>query len=240
MPQRDCVLVHGAWHGGWHWEDIVPRLHAAGLRAHAPTLTGLAERAGEATPETGIAAHVEDVVRVIEQEDLRDVTLVGHSYGGMIVTGVASRCQERLKTVVYLDAFVPRDGQSAGDLLGEEFVAGAHAAAEAAGTPSLLPPLFTVEQATGWTGARAEAHAARLTPQPIATMTDTVVAPKRWSAERLFVYCNALPLGIVETHAEAARASDEWRYAEMPCPHDAVRTMPAAVAGLIESIAREG
>jgi hypothetical protein len=71
-------------------------------------------------------------------------------------------------------------------------------------------------------------------------MTDTVVAPKRWSAERLFVYCNALPLGIVETHAEAARASDEWRYAEMPCPHDAVRTMPAAVAGLIESIAREG
>jgi pimeloyl-ACP methyl ester carboxylesterase len=239
MTQRDCVLVHGAWHGGWHWEDVVPRLRSAGLRVHAPTLTGLAERAAEALPDTGISVHVEDVARVIEAEGLRNVTLVGHSYGGMVVTGVVERCADRVAKVVYLDAFVPQDGQSAGDLLGPDFVANAEQAARDAGTPTLLPPLFTVEAATGWTGERAKAHGARLTPQPIATMTEPVAAPKTWRAERMFIYCNAAPLGIVERYAEAARASAEWRYAELPSPHDAVRIMPAAVAGMIESIVGE-
>jgi pimeloyl-ACP methyl ester carboxylesterase len=239
MGNGNCVLVHGAWHGGWHWEDVAPRLRAAGVVTHAPTLTGLGERAAEARPDTGLAKHVEDVAQVLEGEDLNDVTLVGHSYGGMVITGVASCCAERISKLVYIDAFVPEDGQSAGDLLGAEFVTAARAAAETAGTPDLLPPLFTVEEATGLTGARAEAHAARLTPQPIQTMEEGLAAPNGCEAERFFVYCNAAPLGIVDRYAETARESPQWRYAELPCPHDAVRTMPAAVAGMVESIARE-
>lgn len=238
MAFGNCMLVHGAWHGSWHWEDVAPRLEAAGLTTHAPTLTGLGDRAGEAQPDTGLTTHVEDVTSLIEAEGLEDVTLVGHSYGGMVITGVAAACPDRISNLVYIDAFVPQDGQSAGDLLGPEFVTGARGAAEAAGTPWLLPPLFTVEQSTGWSGERAEALAARLTPQPIQTMEEAVAAPEPFRAQRYFVYCNAAPLGLVETYAEAAKASPEWRYAELPCPHDAVRTMPAAVAGLIESIAR--
>jgi pimeloyl-ACP methyl ester carboxylesterase len=239
MNLRPCVLVHGGWHGGWHWDDVAARLCNAGAEVHTPTLTGLAERSGEATPETGMATHVADVVSVIDEHGLDDVVLVGHSYGGMILTGVAAERGEHLSELVYLDAFVPEDGQSVADLLGPEFVRNARAAAENAGTPSLIPPMFSVEDTTGWSGARAAAIAERLTPHPLGTLEDPVRAPDEVTARRTFVYCNARPLGIVEPYATAARCSPDWDYYELASPHDAVRVIPATVAGLIESLARE-
>lgn len=117
MAPRPCVL----WHGGWHWEEVVPRLRTAGVRVFAPTLTGLAERSHEATAETGLSVHVQDVVAVLDEHDLQDVVLVGHSYGGMVITGAAHLRPERIATLVYLDGFVPRDGESTATILGEEF-----------------------------------------------------------------------------------------------------------------------
>ncbi|GAA0823484.1 alpha/beta fold hydrolase [Streptosporangium amethystogenes subsp. fukuiense] len=237
MTLRTCVLVHGGWHGGWHWDDVAARLRNAGADVHAPTLTGLAERAGEATARTDMSTHVADVVRVIDEHGLDDVVLVGHSYGGMVITGVAAERGDRLAELVYLDAFVPQDGQSVGDLLGPDFTAAARALAEAAGTPSLIPPMFPVEDTTGWSGERAAAIARRLTSHPIGTMEEPVRAPAEPAARRTFVYCNARPLGIVEPYASAARESPDWDYYELAGPHDAVRVMPATVAGLIESLA---
>src|SRR5437763_6310667 len=99
------VLVHGAWHGGWCWQRVTPLLRAAGHEVYTPTLTGLGERAHLGTPDVGLATHVEDIVTMLEYEDLTDVVLVGHSYAGMVITGVAHAVPSRLTHLVYLDAF---------------------------------------------------------------------------------------------------------------------------------------
>jgi pimeloyl-ACP methyl ester carboxylesterase len=234
---RPCVLVHGGWCGGWHWDCVAARLRARGLRVEVPTLPGMAERGNEATSETGLHAHVDDVAALIERENLRDVVLVGHSYGGAVVTGVAHRCGERIAELVYLDAFVPQHGESLADILGSDFVEASRTAARNAGTPHLIPPMFSVEASVGWTGQRAADHAARMCGQPIATAFDRMHAPGRVSARRSFIACTAQPLGLFDRYIGEARASTDWLYFELPCPHDAVHTMPAAVAGIIETLA---
>ena len=110
------VLVHGAWHGGWCWRKLTPLLRAAGQEVFTPTLTGLGERAHLGSPDVGLGTHVRDVAQVLWYEDLADVVLVGHSYGGLVIGGVADQVPERLRHLVYLDAFVPEHGQSMLDL----------------------------------------------------------------------------------------------------------------------------
>ena len=113
--KKTFVLVHGAWTGGWVWRDVVNRLRSLGHIATAPTLTGLGERRHVGNDSADLETHVEDVVAHIEMENLRDISLVGWSYGGMVVTGVLARIPERIKELVYLDAFVPEDGKAAAD-----------------------------------------------------------------------------------------------------------------------------
>src|SRR5215469_7418854 len=110
------VLVHGGWHGGWCWQKVVPLLEAAGHAVYAPTLTGLAERASELSPEVGLDTHIQDIVGVLVGKDLHGVVLVGHSYGGMVITGAVDQAPERIAHLVYLDTFVPRDGESMVDV----------------------------------------------------------------------------------------------------------------------------
>ena len=119
------VLVHGGWVGGWYWSRVAPLLQAAGHRVFAPTLTGLGERAHLCSLAVDLDTHVQDVTNVLQFEDLHDVILVGHSYGGIVITGVAERTAERLAHLCYLDAFVPRDGQALADFVGPEMVADA-------------------------------------------------------------------------------------------------------------------
>ena len=110
------VLVHGAWHGAWCWDKVVPLLQDAGHHAYTPTLTGLGEQAALLAPEIGLDTHIQDVVNLIETKDLQHVILVGHSYSGMVITGVADRVPHRVAHLVYLDAVVPHDGQSMADI----------------------------------------------------------------------------------------------------------------------------
>ena len=131
------VLVAGAWHGGWVWRDVIPGLRSRGHAVTAPTLTGLGERR-HSGHDADLQTHVEDVVAHIEMEDLRDVTLVGWSYGGMVITGALARIPDRVKSMVYLDAFVPEDGVAAIDY----FPPDAKAIMDAhKGADLLLPPL---------------------------------------------------------------------------------------------------
>jgi pimeloyl-ACP methyl ester carboxylesterase len=109
------VLVHGGGHGGWCWKRLSPLLRAAGHEVYTPTLTGLGERAHLLHPDVDLDLHIEDVVAVLKYEDLRDVILVGHSYGGIVITGVADRAPTRVGHLVYLDAGFPKDGQSLAD-----------------------------------------------------------------------------------------------------------------------------
>jgi pimeloyl-ACP methyl ester carboxylesterase len=106
------VLVHGAWAGGVVWRQLAPRLRKAGHEVYALTLTGIGERKHLLSREIGLDTHIKDVIGVIEDEDLSDIVLVGHSYVGMVISGVADRVPEKIGSLVYLDAFVPENGQS--------------------------------------------------------------------------------------------------------------------------------
>ena len=106
------VIVHGAWGGGWDWRTVDSMLTASGNRVYRPTLTGLGERVHLATPATDLSTHITDVVNVIRFENLHDVVLVGHSYGGMVITGVTDRLPDRIRRLVYVDAFLPEHGES--------------------------------------------------------------------------------------------------------------------------------
>jgi pimeloyl-ACP methyl ester carboxylesterase len=114
------VLVSGAWLGGWVWRDVMPGLRERGHVVTAPTLTGLGEQLHGSSAHIGLVTHIDDVVAHIEMEDLRDVTLVGWSYGGMVTTGVAARLPDRIKSLIYVDAYVPEHGKALIDYLTAE------------------------------------------------------------------------------------------------------------------------
>ena len=116
MKPKVFVLVHPAWHGAWFWKKVVPLLRQRGHLVFTPTLTGLGERSHLARAEIGLDMHVSDIVNVLKYEDLRDVVLVGHSSSGVVITGVADRAPAQIAHVVYLDAFVPENGQAVLDL----------------------------------------------------------------------------------------------------------------------------
>ena len=111
------VLAHGAWSSAWAWKKVRPLMAASGHQFFTPTYTGLGERAHLANPSNDLETHIQDVLGVIEAEELPDFVLIGHSYGGMVATGVADRARDRIAHLVYLDAFVPKDGESLSDLV---------------------------------------------------------------------------------------------------------------------------
>jgi len=112
QPKATIVIVHGAWGGGYAFKDVDDRLTADGYKVYRPTLTGQGEKVHLATLDIDLNTHINDIVNVLEWEDLHDVILVGHSYGGMVITGVADRVPQRIKRLIYLDAFLPIDGES--------------------------------------------------------------------------------------------------------------------------------
>src|SRR6201988_2861412 len=113
---KTFLVCHGAWSAGWAWKKMHPLMAGAGHRLITPTYTGLGEREHLANPSNDLETHIQDVLAVIKYEDLQEVTLIGHSYGGMVATGVADRARDRVAQLIYLDAFVPRDGQALVDL----------------------------------------------------------------------------------------------------------------------------
>ena len=117
--QKTFLVCHGAWSGGWSWKKMVPLMQAAGYRLLVPTYTGLGERAHLAHPSIDLETHIQDILNVIKYEDLRDFVLLGHSYGGMVATGVADCVRDLINQVIYLDAFVPEHGKCLLDFLSE-------------------------------------------------------------------------------------------------------------------------
>ena len=109
---KTFVLVHGAWHGGWCWRRVGNLLERRGHKVFAPTLTGLGERSHLLSKEVDLDTHITDVVNLIRWEELTDIVLVGHSYGGFVISGVAERAEPAIAAIVFLDAFVPEHGDS--------------------------------------------------------------------------------------------------------------------------------
>ena len=237
------VLVHGAWHGGWCWRKLTPLLTAAGHQVFTPTLTGLGERSHLAAPDVGLATHVQDVVNGLEFEDLRAVVLVGHSYGGMVISGVAGAAAERLAQLVYLDAYVPRHGQSMVDLVPPERLDGMRRRVRDEGLGWLLPSfapepwevtvrdryLVADEDEVRWI-------ARRLVGQPFKTMTENVRDPEDDAARlpRAYIRCLRYPNPAFDRcYAEAAASPSGWRAFELPTSHDAMVTAPRELADIL-------
>ena len=157
------VLVHGALHGGWCWQRVADRLTAKGHRVFAPTLTGLGERSHLFNANVNLTTHINDIVNEIKWKDLDQVVLVGHSYGGMVITGVAEQVVSRLASIVYLDAFLPGDGQSLVDV-GQQYAPGAPP-----------PPPFSGAVAAAFFGVNENDRpwvASKLTEQPPGTVPE--------------------------------------------------------------------
>src|SRR5713101_1421889 len=155
------VLVHGGWVGGWYWRRVTPLLEAAGHRVFTPTLTGLGERSHVRSPAIDLDTHIEDVVSVLHYEDLHQVVLVGHSYGGIVITGAAERSADRLAHLCYLDAFVPKDGQALADFVGPAVIADAREKAQLSSDGSRVPMPFPLAAV----GVTEDSDVAWMTPR---------------------------------------------------------------------------
>jgi pimeloyl-ACP methyl ester carboxylesterase len=229
------VLVHGAWHGGWCWDRVAPLLRSQGHEVHAPTLTGLSERAHLLSPTVGLDTHVEDIVRLVDVLDLRDVILVGHSYAGQIVSAVADRRPDAIAKRVYLDAFVGEDGETAVSLQPETV---AHHWSESAAGPGFgwLVPVRRLEVLGVTEQADVDWLTPRLTPHPWKTYTDPL---------RVTGAVDAVPAAFIECvdwmrvfESQAGRAREKgWTVLELPTGHEAMVTAPQELADMLVELA---
>lgn len=225
------LLIHGTWHGSWCWDRLSPILKERGHEVWSPTLIGLADRAGEASPQTGLATHVDQITKLIQDTGLNDFTLVGHSYGGLIMVGVAERVPQNITHLVYLDALVPNHGQSAFDLMpGAE--AGFVGAMRSAGSEYLVPPMspqdlgVTVKSDIEW-------MTPLMTPMPILTHREKVAAPQRKAFSIPSTYIHCLKFGLGAGFARQARRSG-WQVLDVDDGHDVMITNPKLLADLLE------
>ncbi|NNC13575.1 alpha/beta fold hydrolase [Planctomonas sp. JC2975] len=220
------VLVPGAWHGSWAFEGVIPLLEGAGHTVHALTLTGLRpdDDAAELA-STNLETHANDVLRLLDRERIADATLVGHSYGGMVIAAAADRAAGRVSRLVHLDAYVPRDGDSCWTLTTDAY---RHAfAAGAADTGYAVRPPF--RQPNGGDPRRR--------PHPLASLLQTI----RLGGDvdrvprRDFIYCSGWEEGTPFAGLRARLLTDPaWHVHDLPTGHNAMREDPHAVAALLD------
>lgn len=238
MVKPAFVLVHGAWHGAWCWSRVLPLLRAAGFEAHAVTLTGVGERAHLLSNDITLSTHVNDVLGLIAAQELSNIVLVGHSYGGRVITGVADALLDagavKLHHMVYLDAVVPLSGESWSSTHSAQVIAARVQSAKdyekAFGVAAFVPPDAS---AFGLTGEDAAWVNRRQTPQPLGVYLDGDDAKAlRFDALRLaqqtrtFINCSQPALATIETSRQRVRADASWRWLEMATGHDPMVSQP--------------
>ena len=227
------VLIHGAWEAGWVWKETASHLRAAGHDVYTPSLTGLGERSHLMNRSINLETHITDVLGVLKWEQLNNVTLVGHSYGGMVVTGVADQAHDRIGSLIYLDAFVPKNGQSLFDLATPERAAGMRKMADEQGEGWYLPlsaaPLEHV------TDPKEAALLQELcVPQPLANATQTLnLSGNHLKIEKTaFVLASAHQPSTFTRFAEEARELG-WPVEELATHHFTMISMPGETAEVL-------
>ncbi len=245
------LLVHGGWHGAWCWKKVIPLFQDAGQRLYTPTLTGLGEKAHLLAPEVGLSTHIQDIVQVIEENELQDVILLGHSYSGMVITGVVDRVPERIRHLVYLDAALPYDGESLGDLsplvlkrLRRE--ARLHGDGWRVPPPSELPFGLggvigvTEEPDRSWVRSSLCPQSLKTFEEPLHLNNPDIVSRK----PRTFIRCTrGLPMFLLNAmqrllarHALSPTAPG-WRFQVLDTGHDCMITQPRELTALLLEIA---
>lgn len=228
------VLVHGAWAGAHGWHLVRPLIREAGHEVTTPSLTGIGERVHLTSPQVGLSTHIQDLVNHVEFEDLNDIVLVGFSYGGAVVSGALEHLAERVKHLVYLDAFVPTDGQSLASVTGRS-------APPPFGADWLVPPTareFEDPAEGAWSTPRR-------VPMPSACFTETVhlVQPlEDYPFTRTFIKAT-VPARTPETSgtplwlaADRAKESPQWQYHEIDTNHMIPNNRPAELVEILLSL----
>jgi pimeloyl-ACP methyl ester carboxylesterase len=233
------VLVHGGGHGGWCYAKVSPLLRRAGHDVHAPTLTGLGERSHLVGPHVDLDLHIRDVCEVLHYEDLRDVILVGHSYGGMVITGVADRAADRVGRLVYLDAANPVNGQSLVDVSGPIIEAVRPMGAVIDGVELVLLPsahdgtLYGVTDPAdlAWMADRLTGHPWRCFEQELVLANEDAL----WAIPQYHIVCTATL--ATRDHELMGKARAEGRLWDIDTGHDLMITEPEAVADALLQVA---
>ncbi|MFA7438326.1 alpha/beta fold hydrolase [Castellaniella sp.] len=231
------MLIHGAWHGAWCWDAVAESLRHAGHNVHTPTLPGLGERSHESLADIGLSTFIDDICRYIDQHDLHTILLVGHSFGGLVATGVADRLPQRIGHLILLDPFLLPSGQSAFDTLSPEVVAKLeHGAAQVGGLP---PPQAA---RLGLPNPDDQAYVqARLVPHPIGTYREPLQLrnPPGHGLPVTHIRCTDPVFGPVDGAWSWAREQfgNRWQWRELAAGHDAMISHPQQVAGILLDIA---
>jgi pimeloyl-ACP methyl ester carboxylesterase len=237
------VLVHGAWHGGWCYRDTAKILRAAGHTVHTPTHTGVGERFHQSAENITLETHIRDVCGCIEAEELGDVILVGHSYGGMVITGVADRIPDTLRALVYLDAFIPENGDSLIGLANKalppdvaaQFI-GMFRGTALAGNSGLMQPIpaemFNVAQANrAWVDRRCRPQALATFESPALLKGDHAKVP-----QRLYILADGWDPSPFRHFAKQVEGKAGWKLSKLPCSHDVMVDMPKELAAELTAL----
>lgn len=225
------LVAHGAWSAGWAWKKMHPLMSAGGHRLITPTYTGLGEREHLASPQNDLETHVQDVLNVIKYEDLRGFVLIGHSYGGMVATAVADRARDRISRLVYLDAFVPRDGQALVDLIPDGRKAIRDRAVDGWRVPPNPTPPDTSDADTQWIAERRLPQSIKCFEMPVRLVNGEPTMP------RAYIYCERVTgSDNFRQFAERAKSESGWRYYSLDASHSPHITAPEALFSLLQEV----
>jgi pimeloyl-ACP methyl ester carboxylesterase len=232
---KTFLLVHGAWHGGWCWRRVSDALEKRGHKVFAPTLTGLGERSHLLDGKINLSTHVTDIANVIKWEGLKDFVLVGHSYGGFVISALAEQLRAPIASIVFLDAFLPDDGQSLSDIASQPVREGIAAALQRGeiGLKPVPASVFRVnEKDRAWVDAMC-------TPHPIGTFTEKVKidGARDRVAKRAYIRAKEYPSPSFDAARARAEASGGWRVYDMACGHDAMVDMPERLTEILLEVA---
>jgi pimeloyl-ACP methyl ester carboxylesterase len=235
------VLVHGGGHGGWCYQPVARLLQAEGHTVYAPSLTGLGDRAHLVSPAVDLDLHIRDVVALLHSEDLRDVILVGHSYGGMVITGIADRAADRVGKLVYLDAANPVNGQSLVDVAGPVINAVRPMGETVHGVELVLLPApgagafygVTDPDVAAWMDERLTGHPWACFEQKLELTNEDAL----WAIPQYHIVCTSTLATRDPVPIEKARA--EGRFWDIDTGHDLMLTEPKWVADTLMDVARD-
>ena len=224
------VVAHGAWSAGWVWKKMHPLMTARGHRLVTPTYTGVGERAHLANPDIDLETHIADMLGVLEMEDMSDVNLIGHSYGGMVATGVADRARARIKQLVYLDAFTPQDGDSLLGMVAPGTLPQRQVGEDGWRIPPRAMPPDTPEEDVAWCMPRRLPQPAKTFAQKLQLKNGPLTLP------RYYIYCTRhSPDDTFRPSYERARR-EGWGTSEIDSSHNPHITCPEVLADLLNRI----
>ncbi len=232
---RTYVMVAGGWHGGWCWRRVSDFLEAKGHKVFTPTLTGIGERSHLCTADINLAVHIADVVNVIKWEGLEDIVLVGHSYAGFVIAGVAEQQRSKIASIVFIDSFVPENGDSLAKLASEPV---RKAIAEAAEKGNVVLPAFPAsgfrvnENDQAWVDAMC-------TPHPLATLRGevSVTGELKRIGKKTYIRATGYPNIAFDGYYNKLKDSEGWRTYQLASGHDPMIDMPEELGEILIEVA---